>query len=69
MSGVPGRNAAQVVIDDLDWRVRQRKFNSAAKRGLSFIDKVMQSDTGSTSVIYWQEPRIPRDLSIGYESR
>jgi phytoene dehydrogenase-like protein len=45
--GGPGHNAAQVVIDDLEGRVRDRERNGAIVRGPSILDRVMKTETGA----------------------
>ena len=70
VSGAPGHNAAQVVIDDLDGRVRERKSSAAATRAPSIIDKVMQSDAGSSIGYLFARSRAFRAISrLGMKAR
>ena len=70
VSGVPGHNAAQVVIDDLDGRVRERTTGAAAKQHASIIDKVMQSETGSSIGYHFARSRAFRAISrLGMKAR
>lgn len=45
--GAPGHNAAQVVIDDLDGRTRNRVSSAAMVRGTSILDRAMQTEIGA----------------------
>jgi phytoene dehydrogenase-like protein len=46
--GAPGHNAAQVVIDDLDGRVRDKATAADIARGPSILDRVMDTELGSS---------------------
>lgn len=70
VSGAPGHNSAQVVIDDLDGRVRGHKSNTAVMRGPSVMDKIMQSDAGSNIGYLFARSRAFRAISrLGLKSR
>jgi phytoene dehydrogenase-like protein len=45
--GAPGHNATQVVLDDLEGRVRKTPFSAKLIRGPSILDRVMNSEVGS----------------------
>jgi len=47
VSGAPGHNAAQVVIDALDGRERARVSNNAILRGPTMLDRMMNTEAGS----------------------
>jgi len=47
VSGAPGHNAAQVVIDALDGRERARVPNNPIKRGPTMLDRMMNTEAGS----------------------
>lgn len=63
VSGAPGHNAAQVVIDDLDGRVRERTNLSAATPNTSMLDKAMQSKTASNIGYLFIRSRAFRAIS------
>ncbi len=61
--GAPGHNAAQVVIGDLDGKVRPEKRPAAMVRGPSILDKVMKTKTGSSLGYYFARSRALRSIS------
>lgn len=61
--GAPGHNAAQVVIGDLEGRARPEKKSPALVREASIIDKVMQTETGSSLGYHFARSRAFRAFS------
>ena len=68
--GAPGHNAAQVVIDDLEGRARDRSAARPIVRGPSILDRVMKTEAGSNLGYQFARSRAFRAFSrIALKSR
>jgi len=61
--GAPGHNAAQVVIDDLEGRARDRSAAKPIVRGPSILDRVMKTEAGSNLGYQFARSRAFRAFS------
>lgn len=63
VSGVPGHNAAQVVIADLDGKTQTRKAAVSTAPSPSMLDKVMATETGASIGYQFARSRLFRMFS------